>query len=454
MKYKTLSVILALGFILKLIYIFFVGPIFFGPTLFTNADSYSYTDAIKNLIYHGSYSHDLTYPLASFGRLPAVSFIWGFFYLLVGSKAYLCFALFQSVLDVFAVIMIFRIVKNYFNEKVGLCVALMHCLFPLTTFFIAHTSSEYLAAFVVIAVFYKLVFFKPDLKNYISLGILLVFGFYVREILLLLIPLSVIYVWKNFGINLKHNLITMLVMLVLYLPWPIRNYANSGDIILLKPYSSGYPEFQDDMLSYMFWLYSWHDGDPDEYLEYSFHLEKTVKFPDEIFENEYEKKLAYDLVRLAQHCGRSFIVWQRGAEWEHHQHDCDHTALISRGFDLLKHNYKMNHPYVYYFKVPLQNLKKAFFKASLKNKQHVNGPMFIAAMIFRSLMLLIGLIVCLINWRIDYFKACFFFFIVIYFVICFILRQVEMRYLFQADVLMLIAATAFIANLFYKKKLN
>jgi hypothetical protein len=266
---RTLLIILASGFILKLLYIFVVGPVFFGDRLFINADSYSYTDAIKNLIHHGSYSHDLSYPLASFGRLPAVSFIWGFFYLLAGSKAYLCFALFQSVLDIFTALMIFRIVSNYFSAQAGLWVVAMHCLFPLTTFFIAHTSSEYLAVFVVIAVFYKLVFFKPDLKNYISLGILLVFGFYVREILLLLIPLAVIYVWKNFGFNIKHNLVTMLVMLILYLPWPIRNYVNSGDIILLKPYSSGYPEFQEDMLSYEFWLYSWHDGDPDEYLEYA-----------------------------------------------------------------------------------------------------------------------------------------------------------------------------------------
>lgn len=454
MKHKALFIIIGLGFILKLIYVFIVGPAFFGDRLFINADSYSYTDAIKNLIHHGSYTHDLTYPLASFGRLPAVSFIWGFFYLLAGSKAYLCFALFQAVLDVFVAVMIFKIVRNYFSAKVGLWVVLMHCLFPLTTFFAAHTSAEYLSVFVVIAVFYKLVFFRPDLKNYISLGILLVFGFYVREILLLLIPLSVIYVWKNFGLNIKYNTITLLVMVLLYLPWPVRNYMNSEKIILLKPYSSGYPEFQEDMFSYMFWLYSWHDGDVDEYLEYSFHLDKPVRFPEEVFENKYEKKLAYDLVRLAQHCGASFIVWQRGAEWEHRQHNCDHTALISRSFDLLKNNYKMNHPFVYYFKVPILNLKKAFFKSSLKNKQNVNSPLFIAAMIFRSLMLFIGLMVCLIKWRIDYFKACFFFFVVVYFVICFILRQVEMRYLFQADVLMLIAATAFIADLFYKKKLK
>ncbi|MBP7810183.1 MAG: glycosyltransferase family 39 protein [Bacteroidia bacterium] len=383
-----------------------------------------------------------------------VSFIWGFFYLLVGSKAYLCFALFQCVLDIFAAVIIFRIIRHYFNEKIGLWVVLMYGFFPLTTFFAAHTSAEYLSAFVVIVVFYKLVFFKPVLKHYILLGILLVFGFYVREILLLLIPLSVLYVWKNFGLNIKHNLITMLVMLVLYLPWPVRNYVNSGEVILLKPFSSGYPEFQEDMFSYMYWLYAWHDGDPDEYLEYSFRLDKPVKFPEEIFENEYEKKLAYNLVRLAQHCGASFIVWQRGAEWEHKQHNCNHTALISRGFNLLKNNYKTNHPVVYYIKVPLQNLKKAFFKSDLKNPQNVNGFLFVVAMIFRSLMLFIGLIACLVNWRIDYFKICFMFFAIIYFVICFILRQVEIRYLFQADVLMLIASMAYIGDIVNKRKLK
>lgn len=451
---KTLFIILGSGFLLKLLYFFVVGPAFFGDRVFINADSYSYTDAFKNLINHGSYSHDLKYPMASFGRLPAVSFLWGFFYLLLGAKAYLGLALFQSILDVFAGLMVYKIVKHYFNSNVGLWVCWVYSIFPLTTFFAAHTSAEYLSLFIVISVFYKLIFFKVDLKNYISLGVLLVLAFYTREILLLLIPLSFLYIWKNFGFNLKQNVVIALVMLILYLPWPVRNYLNSEKIILLKPYSSGYPEFQEDMFSYMFWLYSWHDGDPDEYFEYVFRLDKPVKFPEEIFDNEYEKKLAYDLVRLAQHCGRSFIVWQNGVKWEHELHNCDHTALISRGFDLLKHNYKMNHPFIYYLKVPLLNLKKAFFKSSLKNPQHVNNSMFVFVMIFRSLMLLIGLLACLINWKKDFFKISFAFFVVIYFVICFILRQVEIRYLFQADVLMLIAATAYSANLFYKKKLN
>lgn len=447
---KILYFILGSGFALKLLYLFVVGPAFFGDRLFINADSYSYTDAIKNLIHHGQYTHDLAYPLASFGRLPGVSFIWGFFYLLAGTKAYLCFALFQCLLDILAAWMVFKIVKHYFNEFVALCVGAIYCLFPLTTFYAAHTSAEYLSLFIVIAVFHQLVFFRQTIQDYLWIAALLVFGFYVREILLLLIPLSFLYIWKNFGINIKMNIVTILVMLLLYLPWPVRNYLNSGQLILLKPYSSGYPEFQEDMFSYMFWLYAWHDGDPDEYLEYAFHLEKDVKFPEDIFENKYEKKLAYDLVRLAQHCGSSFIVWQRGAEWEHKNHSCDHTALISRGFDLLQRNYKMNHPFVYYIKIPFLNLKKAFFKSSLKNKHHVNTALFGVVMIFRSLVLFTGLFACFVSWKNDYFKMSFIFFFVMYFLVSFILRQVEIRYLFQADVLMLIAATSFVADRFYK----
>lgn len=451
---RLLYLILGSGFALKLLYLFVVGPAFFGDRLFINADSYSYTGAIINLIQHGQYTHDLAYPLASFGRLPVVPFLWGFFYLIAGTKAYLCMALFQSLLDVLAAWMVFKIVERYFNAFVGLIVCVVYTLFPLTTFYAAHTSAEYFSLFIVIAVFYKLVFFEPNLKNYLWIAVLLILGFYVREILLLLIPLSFLYIRKNFGFNLKLNLITGLVMLLLYLPWPVRNYFNSGKIILLKPYSSGYPEFQDDMMSYMFWLYAWHDGDPDEYLEYSFKLDKEVKFPEELFENAYEKKLAYDLVHLAQHCGSSFIVWQHGAEWEHKNHNCNHTALISRGFDLLHRNYRMNHPFVYYVKVPFQNLKKAFFKSSLKNQHHVNLTLFGIVAIFRSVMLFMGILACCIFWKNDYFKMSFIFFAVMYILVSFILRQVEIRYLFQADVLMLIAATTLIGDRLYKLKLK
>ena len=68
------------------------------------------------------------------------------------------------------------------------------------------------------------------------------------------------------------------------------------------------------------------------------------------------------------------------------------------------------------------------------------------------LFLFIGLWACFYYRKLDYFRMTFMFYAGIYFFIISILRQVEMRYLFQADVLMLIAAAAFLSEKFFKKK--
>ena len=241
----------------------------------------------------------------------------------------------------------------------------------------------------------------------------------------------------------------ILLLFVLYLPWPVRNYFKSDKIILIKPLSAGYADYQKDMLSYMYWLYAWHSDQPDEYLAYSYKTDREIIFPDEIFSSESEKQLAINAVQLAQRCGTSFIEWQREAGKKTGCYGC-YDNLIARGFRMLKHNYRVNHPFNYYIKVPLINLRKAFFKTSLTNS--VIGPqdVFKIVMVFRCIFLFLGVFAVFLYWKMDYFKISFLFFLVIYIFVVAELRQVEMRYLFQADVLMLMAATAFISNKIFR----
>jgi hypothetical protein len=446
-----LFIILLAGFILKLLYLFVIGPPIFGFRLLITEDSFSYADSFINLVNSGQYTHNLNYEPASYGRLPGLSYLWGIFYLLFGNdNAYLAFALFQILLDVLAVIMVFKIMTKFFNERTGWTVSALYALFPLTCYFIVKTDTEYLSLFLVITVFYQLVFFKPGVKNSLLLGFLLMYGFYVREVLALLTPLSFFYLWRNYDLKLKHYAIVALVMLILYIPWPIRNYVRSGELILIKPLSAGYLEYNEDMLSYMYWLYAWSDDNIDRYLAYTFSFSKEVVFPEEVFNSEAEKKLAHDCIILGRKCASSFVTWQR---IESHE-KClgKYDGLISRSFDLLQKNYRVNHPFNYYVKVPLRNLSKAFFKTSLNHSGNVPTSLFTMIMLFRSFLLFLGIFACFYFRKIDYFKISFFFFIIIYIFICGILRQVEMRYLYQADIIMLICAAAFLANKFFGNK--
>jgi len=447
-----LLIVLATGFVLKLLYLFFLGPAFFQNWTLITPDSHSYTQTFINLVNTGDYTHDHRFAEASYGRLPVVVFAWGFFYLLLGEvKAYVGLAVFQIILDVFATYLVYKIFLKLFSDKTGLIVSLAYALFPLTFYFIVKTDTEYLSLFLIVLVLHKLVYFKNDIRNCLTLGFLLIFGFYIREVLLILIPLSVFYLWCNYKLAFSKYLSIFLLMFVLYLPWPVRNYLKSEKLVLVKPLSAGYADYQRDILSYMYWLYAWHNDQPDEYLAYAYKLDKEIIFPDDIFANETEKQLAINTIRLARKCGTSFVEWQRSGSVKEKCYGC-HDRLIVRSFNILKRSYKTNHPYNYYIKVPLQNLRKALFKTSLTYKNTAPEIPFKIFMGIRSLLIFLGLFACIVYWKNDFFKCSLIFFISIYFLVTALLRQVEMRYLFQADVLLLLAGIAFLAEKFFKKK--
>jgi hypothetical protein len=451
-EHKALSIILGLGFAFKLLYLFFIGPAVFNNWALTTQDSFSYTNSFINLVNTGEYTHDTRFSEAAFGRLPVVAFIWGFFYLLFGQvNAYAAFAVFQILLDILAAYLVYKLFSKLFYEKVALIVSFAYVFFPLTIYFVVKTDTEYLALFLIIVVLYKLVHFKNDLKNCLLLAVFLVLGFYTRETLLLLIPISFFYLWRNYDLSLKKYFSISLLMFVLYLPWPVRNYLKSEQLILIHPLSAGYADYQKDMLGYMYWLYAWHSDQPDEYLAYSYRLGTEIKFPDEIFASESEKQLAINTIQLAQRCGTSFVEWQREAGKKTKCYGC-YDDLIKSSFVLLKHSYKVNHPFIYYIKIPLQNLSKAFLKTSLTNSEEVSDVMFKSVMLARSLLLFIGVWACFYYRKLDYFNVTFIFLSIQYLFIVAILRQVEMRYLFQADVLILLAAVAFLADKFFKRK--
>jgi hypothetical protein len=171
-----------------------------------------------------------------------------------------------------------------------------------------------------------------------------------------------------------------------------------------------------------------------------------LKFPEEIFNSEAERELAVSTIRLAQKCGSAFVVWTRKPELQEVGCYGKYDQLITNSFNMLKDNYIRTHPFQYYIIIPFQNLMKTFLKFSLQNPALAPSVPFAITMLFRSFFLLLGLFACWYYRRIDYVKISFLYWAGIVLFVCFILRQVEMRYLFQADILMLLMASVLVAD--------
>jgi hypothetical protein len=452
---RPLFLIAGSSLVFKLLYLFVIGPRFFGDELCVSNDTFSYTSSFINLVKTGSYTHNPDYEPAYYGRLPAVSFSWGIFYLIFGlANSYKAFAVFQVILDIFAVGFVYSIIEKFFTKRAAAISALVYGFFPLITYFVAKTGVEYLTIFFTIAVFHDLVFYKPSIKSSIRLGALLILGLFVKETLLLLIPLAFLYLYRNHKLKPKHYLVVFATLFCIYLPWPIRNYVRTGTLMLTKPVTAGYLGFKDDMMNYVYWMYAWHDVDMLDYFNAVYNDDLPINYPSEIFNSPTEEKLAHDLVLLGRRCGSSFAYWKKVKGLPPQKFNCNNDKLIGRGFDLLRRNYIKTHFFVYYVKVPLQNFGKAFFKNSLTTSQGNLDILFKAVMIFRSFLLLIGIVACVVFRKNDFFVFSLLFFFFYYFFICAVFRHLEMRYLLPADVLMLFISTAWLSGLVVKEKIR
>lgn len=440
---------------LKLLYLFVIGPLFFPVKLCITNDTFSYTLSFINLVEKGTYSHDPGFESASYGRLPTVGFAWGIFYLLFGlTSSYKAFAVFQILLDLFAASCVYRLIEKFFHRKAAIVSTLVYVLFPLITYYVVKTGVEYLTVFFTITVVYSLVFYKPDVKHSVLLALQLVLGLFVKETLLLLFPLSFLYLIRNHSVPLKQYAIIFFTAMILYLPWPVRNYIHSGTMVFTKPVSAGYRGYSNDMLNYMYWMYAWHDADMLGYFNKMYVDSAELNFPKEIFSSSAEERLAYNLVKLARRCGTSFVYWKQIKGLPLPEVSCNEDQLIGRGFDLLRRNYAKAHPFNYYIKIPLQNLSTAFFKSSLTEPQSNIEGLFRWVMGLRSLLLITGLIACMVFRRSDLFVLSFVFFWVYYIFICGVFRNLEMRYILPADVLMIVIASGWLGSFLPKEKIN
>ena len=115
---------------------------------------------------------------------------------------------------------------------------------------------------------------------------------------------------------------------------------------------------------------------------------------------------------------------------------------------LLRQSYARQHPVSYWLHVPGSNLFKTFFKSSTAASMGGAKDLAIRGLFgYRSLLMLVGLLALWVHrrepamWAVGLFVGGMIFFI------CLIMRNLEMRYLLQADVLLLLPAAVLLGEL-------
>lgn len=449
--------ILLFSLFIRLAFLLNGAELYYGPgdNKYLNNDSFSYTNSFLNLINTGHYTHNPDNPEASYGRLPGYPLFWGIHYLIFGQEhVKVAVAVTQILLDCLAVYLIFGIISTIIKSRTAPYIgAFLYACYPFIIIWTTIQGTEALASFLTILFFYCLFCLKPGKKKILLVAICLAMCFYFREYLGILIVSAFIFFYfeGNFISFIKSSFALGILFFLFYIPWPIRNYLHSHQIILIKTTTAGYDRYAVDVNSCRSWIYCW-TPDADTYLNQIASSTEPITIPGGILETDSDKRLFANLVGKSRTCGSGFYNWKTNTTFK--DRNCNED--IEAGFKQLKDNYIENNPISYFTKVPLLNFKKAFFKNELTTLNLNQGSFSIKSAVspilfgFRSVLLILGLWGSLLYYKDKKIKSLFFFFGFIYLFICFILRQVEMRYLLQADVILIIPAALLLDKLLPK----
>jgi hypothetical protein len=157
----------------------------------------------------------------------------------------------------------------------------------------------------------------------------------------------------------------------------------------------------------------------------------------------------------------SYFRESEGIATGHVEKGKDCNEQIVSIFKELIQNQKQQNPLNYYIWVPLNNLKKALFKFSLtEEKQGLTNVFINLVFLYRTILLLLGIIGLIILFQSTEFKfsilplAAMGYFLLWYFFHSFYYRNMEIRYLLHADILLIYPAAFFINHVIEKFRIK
>jgi hypothetical protein len=466
---KQIFFIVFFGLFLRMFFYFFGAELYYGTKhFFTLGDSIELFSAGKNLVDNGIFSTDLNYPDGVFKREPGYSILMAIFYILSFKNIELTFcllAIFQIAFDSFCIYVVFKIIKsisnNHYSALIG---ATLYAVYPFAIFW---TSIAYAEIFGVnlclISVYFSS---KNKIKYHFLSGGIAAYASLVRPQLFLLIfaylSASFILIFIKKYQSKKQLVLYILGFILIYACWPIRNLVNHKELVIFKKTENTSRDMSADRISFAYFMWSVKtDWEP----QISQLLAgETVEMPEWVWKmSEDDSMKLMKAITLSYECGDGFRQLRRLPPLPE---DVDCTEEVTALWKELREIVITKRPLQYYVKVPFGNLKKSIFKNSLiKSFNRADKPVLINQLVnllfsYRTLLLILGAIGCFlmlfqINAKENLATYYIIFYIMgLYFWLCFIYRDMDIRYLLPADVLLIIPASFLIYRIINYFKLQ
>lgn len=459
---KPIFYIVLIGFALRLAFIYlFAAEFFQTPNFYYQGDTGAWALGFENLIKTGEYTINPLHEDGYFGRMPGYSFYLGIFYFLNNQEwnyAFYYAGIFQVYLDLFSIILIYKITylitKNTISANIS---AILYATYPFIIVWNPVCHSESLSVFFLLLSYYF--YLKKDFRyNYFLSGMAISFGILVRPQLFIFFPilgLGILYSYfKKPKVFLRYSIQFLLAVFIFYGSWPVRNFVNHKKIVLTQKLD-GLPNWDKDVRSFTHFMYSVQTDWEPQFTEII--KNKKVTYPSLAKFNSEDSLLLVNTFKMAQNCGWGFSNWR--GYWKEPMQSKGCTNQISENFLHLRKVQIKSNPYDFWIKIPLQNLKKAIFKYRSISELVKSNKIVAIMFLYRSLLIFLG-IYFLVSFLFhkkykEMVLICGGFFAGLYFILCFgtapMMRNIEMRYFLQPDILLLIPLSLGLAEIISMK---
>lgn len=453
---RSILFTIVLALILRLVFSFLLAETYFGKDdFYVMGDTNTYMRMATNLVDHGTYSTSPNNPEGVAARLPGYPLILALIYLISGKSIILSFYIvigLQILVDVLSVYFLYHISLRYLKtRRIALITSLLYALYPFILVWVPVVATETFSVFFML---WGLMVLgnAPKIRNCLFGGGLLALSVFMRPQLSVLI---VIFMGVYFITNIKSfktAFISLSFMAIgfglVYSPWIIRNYILLDKIIIFQRITGGIPTFNSDVVAVRKYIYSIKSEWDPQFFQIV--RNEEVDWPEIAFISQEDSLMLKRAEYLAKNCGSGISYW---AEYWNKENarmpdslSCNDSIVYY--FNTLRKRQIEANPFNYYVKIPLNNFSKALFKTSyVKEKRSIISLIGNLLFVYRSLLLIMGLIgVFIMMWKKNLLAyVIFIFWGTVYFYLCFVTRNLEMRYFLNNDVLMLIPA-AFLIN--------
>ena len=231
---KIILSILALGFLLRIIYILETQSSTFIQNLFS--DSKIYYDWAKNIVSSDNWFGDKVFFMS-----PGYPYFLAFVFKFFGSSIF-TIRIIQALISAANIFLIYRLTKNLFDSKSGFIAAGIASIYSVFIFFSGAVFGETLQTFFVTALFYFLTKKEDETaKNkWLLSGLMLGFSALFRANILIVFP--VIIFWTYYSFKKSETLKAILKKTLIYftigtaipiLPVTLNNYIAGKEFVLL-----------------------------------------------------------------------------------------------------------------------------------------------------------------------------------------------------------------------------